>query len=43
MRAVDLRRPLGDASVHPPIVDFLKGLAIEKITADLADEHDQAR
>ena len=41
--AVDLRRPFGDAAEHPPVVDFLKGLAIDKIAADLSDEHDHRR
>ena len=38
--AVDLRRPLGDAAVHAPVVDLLKRLAIDHVDPDLPDEHD---
>ena len=38
--AVDLCRPLRDAPVHPPIVDFLEGLAIRVVAAHLTDEDD---
>ena len=41
--AIDLRRPLGDAAVHPPVVDLLERLAVDEIAADLSDEHDHRR
>ena len=38
--AVDLRRPFGDAAVHPSIVDLLERFAIGGVAPDLADERD---
>ena len=43
LRAIDLRRPFGNASIHAAIVDLLKRLAILKIAADLADENNERR
>ncbi len=43
LRPIDLRRPLGDAAVHAPVVDLLERLAIGQVGADLADQNHHRR
>ena len=43
LRAIDLRHPFGNASIHAPIVDFLKRFAISEIAADLPDKNNERR
>lgn len=41
--AVDLRDPFGHLAVHAAVIDFLEGLAVDEVVADLADEQDHRR
>ena len=40
---VDLCDPFGELAVHPPVIDFLKGLPVDHGTPDLPDEKDHRR
>ena len=41
--AVDLGDPLGHGAEHAAVVDFLEGLALHEVVADLAHEQDHGR
>ena len=43
LRAVDLRCPLRDVTVHLAVIDLLERLAVDHVGADLADQQDQRR
>ncbi|MND04960.1 hypothetical protein D3C83_254890 [compost metagenome] len=43
VRAVDLRDPFRHLAVHAAVIDFLEGVALDEIVANLADEQDERR
>lgn len=41
--AVDLRHPFAELPEHAAVIDFLEGLALDHVIADLAHQHDKRR